>query len=251
MNNTLSGIAIAIVMAATPNVSSAKLLSVCDGITIHDNSGSVYVFTQNETELDITVNKTEPEGIFRYYDTTIPVSKDKESVYRMDLSCCEYLVDTGEYASCYTITIDVPGRHLAEYSQDILIKDSGFEDLERCQYYFYVTAEISEKSGSEILGSNEYVTEDGIQICEQYVRIFYTEALTGDVNEDGKVNITDAANILECYAGLSAGLDNKAYPDSADVDGNGKVEIMDASSVLVYYAQNAVGVNSNWYDILK
>lgn len=251
MNNTLSGIAIALVMVATPYVSGAKLLSVCDGITIHDNSGSVYVFTQNGTELNITVDKTEPEGIFRYYDEVLPASKDNESVYRMDLSCCEYLVDTGKYASHYTITIEVPGRHLAEYSQDILIKDSGFENLERCQYYFYVTAEISEKSGSEIFGSNEYVTEDGIQICEQYVRILYTEYLTGDVNEDEKVNITDAAYILECYASLSAGLNNKSYPDSADVDGNGKVEIMDASSVLAYYAHSAAGVNCNWHDILK
>ncbi len=251
MNSTLSGIAAALVMASIPDVSGAKLPEVCEGIALHDNSGSIYVISQSEADLAVAVDKTEPEGIFRYYDEVFSGNKNEKSVYRMDLSCCEYLIDSGEYASRYTVTMNIPGRYNAEYSQDILIKDPGFEDVERTEYYFYVTSVVADKSGWELLGSNEYTTEDGVQICEQYVTIRYTDKLTGDVNGDGEINIADAGKILECYAKASAGFEVDADVAAADIDGNGKVEISDATAVLSYYARNAAGISTSWRDILN
>lgn len=50
----------------------------------------------------------------------------------------------------------------------------------------------------------------------------------GDVNKDGKVNLTDVALMLRHIAGWDVTVDS----DEADADGNGKVNITDATLVL-------------------
>lgn len=69
----------------------------------------------------------------------------------------------------------------------------------------------------------------------------------GDVNQDGKIDISDAIAVLNIYSRCAAGLNVSEYKDvqlkAADVNGNEKVDIQDAISILSYYSQYAAGLN--------
>ncbi len=80
-----------------------------------------------------------------------------------------------------------------------------------------------------------------------------TEALTiGDLNEDGNIDIADAALCLSAYANQAAGnghgLTDRQFA-CADVDGDGAITVLDASDLLVYYANAAAGNTLSWEEI--
>ena len=60
-----------------------------------------------------------------------------------------------------------------------------------------------------------------------------TSAVAGDVNQDGKVNLTDAKLVMQHYNGAKM-LDSR-QKESADVNGDGKVNLTDAKLIMKYY----------------
>lgn len=66
------------------------------------------------------------------------------------------------------------------------------------------------------------------------------EATRFDVNGDGKVDLSDASDILSAYSLAASG---KQVSSIYDVDGNGKIELSDATVILTYYSSNAAGSN--------
>lgn len=60
-----------------------------------------------------------------------------------------------------------------------------------------------------------------------------------DVNGDGRVDLTDASEILSAYSLAASG---KQVSSVYDVDGNGKVELTDATLVMSYYSSHAATV---------
>lgn len=66
------------------------------------------------------------------------------------------------------------------------------------------------------------------------------DMLTGDVDGNGNVDISDAALVLKVYAQNAAGF--VADTDNSDIDGDGVITIEDAMAILTYYAMNAAGI---------
>ena len=67
--------------------------------------------------------------------------------------------------------------------------------------------------------------------------------ILGDVNQDGKVNSVDAAEILAVAARSSVGGESgltKAQKKSADVNKDNKINALDASIILAYSAYKGV-----------
>ncbi len=227
------------------------ILPVEEGITLVDVTGAMYVHADSSCNIRAAVDKTEPEGIFRYYDADIsPASSG--AVYRMDLSRCEYLVGSGEYASRYTVSFTAGGDEASFYSQDIIVRDPDFADTDSCEFHFYVSTEPGESSCCNISGSNEYVSDSGVLVYELYLDFRYksSEKTKGDVDGDGAVTLTDAALVLTHYASTSAGLGSDVDKEAADVDGDGRVQLSDASAILMYYAMSAASMDPQWDEIL-
>lgn len=57
--------------------------------------------------------------------------------------------------------------------------------------------------------------------------------LTGDVNRDGKVNLTDAKLVIRYFNGKKKL--GKQQKENADVNGDGKVNLTDAKLIMKYY----------------
>lgn len=90
----------------------------------------------------------------------------------------------------------------------------------------------------------------------------------GDVNFDGKVDISDALEVLKYYSESAAGLesniaDGDKYKEAlafflGDIDtesqnmkNGGKLDITDALSILSYYSNNAAGIDVSWDKYLQ
>lgn len=77
--------------------------------------------------------------------------------------------------------------------------------------------------------------------AQSYSRQFVLASpLAGDINEDGKIDLDDAAGILALYAAKGSGTADISDFQllAGDADGNGDIGIDDAAGVLRIYAQN-------------
>ncbi|MBQ8725453.1 MAG: hypothetical protein IJY74_07290, partial [Oscillospiraceae bacterium] len=81
-----------------------------------------------------------------------------------------------------------------------------------------------------------------------------SEPVTGDIDGNGTVDISDATAVLSMYAESAAGISPAIYTSAAsnpaDVNGDGAVNLDDAAAILTYYAQNASGLSPDWADII-
>lgn len=66
-----------------------------------------------------------------------------------------------------------------------------------------------------------------------------TQTATGDVNLDGKVNLTDAKLVMQYYNGAKT-LDTQQLKN-ADVNGDGKANLTDAKMIMRYYNGEVAG----------
>ncbi len=91
-------------------------------------------------------------------------------------------------------------------------------------------------------GDGTYETTLGTESEDTYI--------TGDVDENGSIDISDATTALTIYARNAAGLpvDEYSYAQkkAADTDGNYTVDIRDATAILTYYARKAAGLEAGW-----
>ena len=77
------------------------------------------------------------------------------------------------------------------------------------------------------------------------------DGLSGDVNNDNKVDSKDAVLILKSYAETLAGGKTDIDKSVADVNGDGSVDSKDAVIVLKYYAETLTGFSGGIEDYLK
>ena len=237
------------VFASGITAEAAEIITVPaeEGVSLADTSGRMYVHLLSSGMLNITVDKTEPEGIFCYYDAELVNESSSESaVYQMELSSCEYLVDTGKYASEYAITFYAGNNEAVLYKAAFSIKDPDFETVSSSEIHFYITMEAAAANGFQLLGDIEYEDDDNVLVYEHHLLLQYAEMIQGDADEDGKVTIADATAVLTCYAMKSAGLESSVNAKAADINGDGEVRLNDASAILTYYAMNASGMNHVW-----
>ena len=71
----------------------------------------------------------------------------------------------------------------------------------------------------------------------------------GDVNQDGRVDSSDASTVLIEYALIQTGVDSWLTDEqkvAADVNKDGIVDATDASRILVYYAAISIGKKPSW-----
>ena len=81
------------------------------------------------------------------------------------------------------------------------------------------------------------------------------EPLTGDYNENGKVESDDAQNVLNYYVKTLSGGDpalTDRQKQACDVNADGAVDVTDAQYILLYYVKNTVANNPvTWAQLLE
>lgn len=160
------------------------------------------------------------------------------------------------FYNCYRLTsITIPDS-VTNIGDSAFYECSNLKSIKiknpKCEIYSSYST-ISQNS--IIYGYSESTAEE---YADKYNREFIAlDKLTtekGDVNNNGKIDISDATLVLTIYAENASGLSIDEYSDeqlsAADVNLDGNVSISDATAILTYYARNAAGLDTSWADII-
>ena len=123
------------------------------------------------------------------------------------------------------------------YSSDITVQDGG----RMLQIRLHTAADASTGKTTLCVTQMKWESLAGGQPAEiehripARITIAEAEAQTvaGDVNQDGKVNLTDAKLVMQHYNGVKM-LDSQ-QKKNADANGDGKVDLTDAKLIMKYY----------------
>lgn len=186
-------------------------------------------------ELDVTVTAAETEEEFHGLEITIDSLPDK-----LTYNIGEELDLTGGVFSAvaYESMTD------PDSTQHVLI-----DKAEMTEYNVITDAFDSTAPGTyPIIISKNHNIYGGWD-----VEVFYvTVIVTGDINSDGSVDISDASNVLSIYAMAAAGMEIASEnAAAADINGDGKADLTDAGLILTYYAKTAAGISCTWDDIIS
>lgn len=131
-----------------------------------------------------------------------------------------------------------------QYSSDITIQDGGMmlqirlhtaSDASTGKTTLCVTQMKWSGSASQQMVEIEHRVPARITIAEAET----LAAEVGDVNQDGKVNLTDAKLVMQYYNGAKM-LDGQ-QKKNADTNGDGKINLTDAKLIMKYYNGEIAG----------
>ena len=129
------------------------------------------------------------------------------------------------------------GVFAIQYQSNIAVQDGG----QMLQIRLHTAADASIGKTTLCVTHMKWTDAAGQQAAEIEHRVparitiaeAETLAVAGDVNQDGKVNLTDAKLVMQHYNGAKA-LDSR-QKENADVNGDGKVNLTDAKLIMQYY----------------
>ena len=231
MKKILSGILSVVCLSAVCSTFAvnAKTAELNENITLHGNMcGTVTVTSEIDRDVHIKIDCETPDApAYHYYDCVIPADEqDKVLDFKLE----------GDNEAVYKITVGVPKYKGSDYLQNLSE-----------QFYVYDTEEITaeEISGYQysynVLAGEELKIEkvidnvkDENNVINNKYDMFFTisDALVGDANLDGKVDVRDCAYIARM---LAAGQGNE-LPDNVDFNDDGEKNVRDAAAIARYLA---------------
>lgn len=136
------------------------------------------------------------------------------------------------------------GKFSIQYASDVTVKDT--EELLKIKLHVADDATIGKTT--VCVTNMEWSSSDKKQKEEIEHRVpapitIKADAAAGDVNGDGKVDLTDARLIMQHYNGMDS-LDS-TQQFNADVNGDGKVNLTDVKLVMQYYNGEIDGFGSS------
>lgn len=187
--------------------------------------GKVIVRAEIESDVHVTITQHTEEGDFDYYESVIP-SDANDGVYSFILE--------GKDDASYTVKIGVSkyknsssSASLQYYEDEFVVHDTDeIKTQDVSGYEYKYTVYEGDELKSEKTVENK---KNSSNIIQNEVNVYFpmSDALPGDSNLDGVVNIRDAANIARMVA------QNKAsqLPETSDYNGDGKVNVRDAAAI--------------------
>ena len=194
---------------------------------MHGNRcGKVLVSSAINRDVHIRITQNGLDGHCIFYDEVIKAnSTDKVLEFEIE----------GSNEADYTIDIGVPkyigSKVYKEYSEKLTVPDTDEMDNNVSCYQFSYTANentLDEVSSSSV---NESINESGTVKTDRLVLFPISDKLLGDANDDGMVNVTDAAFIAYTLA------KRKDLPDNADYNEDDLVNVRDAASIAKFLAE--------------
>ncbi len=224
-----------------------SLLYICDRAfdwcpsltTISMGNGVVRIgdgaFFYNISLTSLTLPNSLKEIGYRAFDQCI-------SLQSITIPASVTSIGDGAFMRCESltsITILNPDCEIVEEYYDTI---SNGDDEDYNPYYNGAIYGYQNSTAQAYAKKNGYTF---VILAEKYI--------SGVLDGDSAISITDAFLCLQAYANQAAGNGlslTDAQKTAADVDGDGSITIMDAAYILQYYAGNAAGNDVTWDNLI-
>lgn len=226
MKKYISSLTAIILSVSMLGISVASQTVIEPDYPINGNKcGTVIVESDIDRDVYVTIVQNSPDGKYKYYDDIIEAdAKDKSFKFVIE----------GKDDVDYTITIGVPKfkgtSNYKEFKENIVVYDIDEIINQKVSGYKY-TYIVEKNNNDEItsIKSKENI-KNNENIIESYTELLFpiSNYFLGDLNNDGTVNIRDAAALARS---LVSGLN---IPDHGDFNNDGKINIRDAAAIAKY-----------------
>jgi len=206
--------------------------------------GYLNVSASTEADVYLKVYMHTPETVaegYVVYDTVIKadtVHVTNNYVYELEYNSLN--IDKGTYDGYYSVIVGVHRHNDTDDPEDIAEVKIPLivEDIDFSGYETFCNINVNVIIDSEL--EQPLCVESGVKPNKVYDLTFSCvetpeDILYGDANEDGKLNVRDAAFI----ASKLAGGHSDELTDISDINADGKVNVRDAAFVAAYLAGSA------------
>ena len=220
----------------------AEEIKVESGYKMYDNiCGKVSIIPNPESDTYVQIYKITqetPDSGDLVYDHVIKADSVKEDdSYVYMIECNTFNDETAEYESLYMLRIGVPkyknSSELMYYSQSLYVDNTDYFSVptELSDVYIY---NINLTQDSLSTPSREIASISSDNRVKTYNLTFMSrDFVAGDANQDGELNIRDAAYIAKMLAAQQG----DQIPASGDYNGDGKVDIRDAAAIAKFLSK--------------
>ncbi len=147
----------------------------------------------------------------------------------------------------------VDGVQLSDYVVSDAAIDTAYYDSSTGMTRIYLRDEWAGTGVADLAGDTAVASSIKVVFTITGLEATETDGALGDVNTDGAVDATDAANILKAAAALGSNKPSGLTPAqeaAADVNGDGAFDATDAAMVLKYAAAVGSGYTGSLEDFL-
>lgn len=178
----------------------------------------------DETSKQETISIVSMEGVLEYDNSLFSVEKaDIFPVEGEKVQSCSFNPSTGGFAISYTSAVTVKDAGVMLQIRLHTQKDATVGKTTLC---------VTQMKWSGEMGQQAEEIQHRVPASVQISKAKKME-IAGDVNRDGKVNLTDAKLVIRYFNGTKKL--NKQQKKNADVNGDGKVNLTDAKLIMQYY----------------
>lgn len=211
-------------------ISAAAQTIIEPDYPMHGNKcGTVIIESTIDRDVHVTIVQNSPDGKYKYYDNIIEANSDDKN--------CEYVID-GKDDVEYTVTIEVPkykgSLSYQAFTDNIVVYDTDeIADQNVSGYKYTYCVEKNDLDDITSSKTKENI-KNGDNIIENSVEVLFpiSEYQLGEVNNDNKVNIRDAAALA---GSLIKGV---LLPEYADFNNDSKINIRDAAAIAKFLVVN-------------
>jgi hypothetical protein len=104
----------------------------------------------------------------------------------------------------------------------------------------YISTTVTTTTNSTTNSTTQTTTQTIVKTTENSENITETAIISGDANEDGKLDSRDAVVVLKDFAGQMVGIKSTLDLAISDMNSDGKINSTDAVIILKTYAQNLI-----------
>lgn len=216
--------------------------------TLYYSVGTVNIhFDQNCNGGTFSLSRLQPEGEFLYY--TYDPRLISEAQMRCELIEGDYQLEIMLPSAEHSGFISYPPISFSIADPDM----DEAQSFDRTEVDLFITAD--ENAKEHVLEAEDIILANRVIHKEQSLTLARRAFLGGDMQHDGKVDASDAAELLVLASQLGSGDDitlSAMQQTEADVNSDGSINAADAADVLMYSAACAAdGFAGDISDFLK
>lgn len=184
---------------------------------------------------------------------------EREELVLYDFQCGDYTtyemdLESGDYTLTVRFNTLDDGVRISTFSKDFSIANPDFTDE-----YSFTTIDFTYQrlDGGDTLGhegDEDSTISEGMKTTYYNYTSYVFKGKTGDLNQDGAVDASDATAALKKYVSMIMGKEkNESFDELlyGDINSDNRITADDATLILKYYVKSLSSTAPSWKELIK